>query len=66
MGLDPEVPAAAEPKAAGRGIALGLERLAFIPFRAPTAMIVAALAIAVLAVLGIQRIKTDASRPTPR
>jgi uncharacterized protein len=61
MGLDPEVPAAAEPKAARRRIALGLERLAFIPFRTPSATIVAALAIAVLAVLGIQRIKTDDS-----
>jgi len=43
------------------GIAFGLERFAFIPFRAPTVTILAALAIAVLAVLGIQRIKTDDS-----
>ncbi len=36
-----------------------LERFALIPFRAPTATILVALALAVLAILGIQRIKTD-------
>lgn len=52
---------AAIPRADRLGIAFGLERFAFIPFRAPTVTILAALAIAVLAVLGIQRIKTDDS-----
>ena len=52
---------AAIPRAGRLGIAFGLERLAFIPFRAPTVTILAALAIAVLAILGIQRIKTDDS-----
>ena len=52
---------AAIPRADRLGIAFGLERFAFIPFRAPTVTILAALAIAVLAVLGIQRIKTDNS-----
>jgi predicted RND superfamily exporter protein len=49
------------PRTGRLGIALGLERLAFIPFRAPTATILAALAIAVLAILGTQRIKIDDS-----
>ena len=52
---------AAIPRAGRLGIAFGLERFAFIPFRAPTVTILAALAIAVLAILGIQRIKTDDS-----
>ena len=52
---------AAIPRAGRRGIAFGLERFAFIPFRAPMVTILAALAIAVLAILGIQRIKTDDS-----
>ena len=52
---------AAIPRTGRLGIAFGLERLAFIPFRAPTVTILAALAIAVLAILGIQRIKTDDS-----
>ena len=52
---------AAIPRMGRLGIAFGLERLAFIPFRSPTVTILAALAIAVLAVLGIQRIKTDDS-----
>ncbi|HZZ59782.1 MAG TPA: MMPL family transporter [Roseiarcus sp.] len=51
----------AEPPKAGRGIALGLERLALVPFKAPAATVLVALALAVLAVLGIQRIKTDDS-----
>jgi uncharacterized protein len=52
---------AAIPRAGRRGIAFGLERFAFIPFGAPMVTILAALAIAVLAILGIQRIKTDDS-----
>ena len=52
---------AAIPRTGRLGIAFGLERFAFIPFRAPTVTILAALAIAVLAILGIQRIKTDNS-----
>jgi predicted RND superfamily exporter protein len=52
---------AAIPRTGRLGIAFGLERLAFIPLRAPTVTILAALAIAVLAILGIQRIKTDDS-----
>ncbi|MBV9287817.1 MAG: MMPL family transporter [Hyphomicrobiales bacterium] len=43
------------------GIAFGAERFAFIPFRNPAATVLVALAIAVLAVVGIQRIKTDDS-----
>jgi uncharacterized protein len=38
-----------------------VERFALIPFRAPAATILVALALAVLAILGIQRIKTDDS-----
>jgi uncharacterized protein len=38
-----------------------IERFAFIPFRAPAATVLAALALAVLALVGIQRIKTDDS-----
>ncbi len=52
---------AAVPRTDRRGIAFGLERLALVPFRAPAATIVIALAIAALAVLGLQRIKTDDS-----
>jgi hypothetical protein len=44
------------------GIAFGLERLAFVPFRVQTATILAAIVIAVLAIVGVQR----ASRPTTR
>jgi uncharacterized protein len=43
------------------GIAFGLERLALVPFRAPAVTVLVALAIVVLAVLGLQRIKTDDS-----
>ena len=50
---------AAAPRTDRLGIAFGLERLALVPFRAPAATIVIALAIAALAVLGLQRIKTD-------
>ena len=52
---------AAIPRTGRLGIAFGLERLAFIPFRAPAATVIAALVIAALAMLGIQRIKTDDS-----
>jgi predicted RND superfamily exporter protein len=58
--LGREVPEA-EPTAGVRSIAFGLERLALIPLRAPAATVLAALAIALLAILGIQRIKTDDS-----
>jgi len=51
----------AEPPRAGRSIALGVERLALIPFTAPAAKVLAALALAVLAILGIQRTKIDDS-----
>jgi len=43
------------------GIAFGAERLAFIPFRNPVATVLVALVLAVLAVVGIHRIKTDDS-----
>ena len=52
---------AAIPRTGRLRMAFGLERLAFIPLRAPTVTILAALVIAVLAILGIQRIKTDDS-----
>ena len=58
--LDPDV-RTAEPPGRGRSIALGIERLALIPFRSPRATVLTALAIAVLAILGIHRIKTDDS-----
>ena len=58
--LDPDV-RTAEPPGRGRSIALGIERLALIPFRSPRATVLIALAIAVLAILGIHRIKTDNS-----
>ena len=60
-GLGPDVSTAADPVAGVRSIAFGLERLALIPFRAPAATVLVALAIAVLAILGTQRIKTDDS-----
>jgi uncharacterized protein len=50
-----------EPTGAKRSIALGLERLGLIPLRAPGLTILIALAAAVLAVLGIQRIQIDDS-----
>ena len=58
--LDPDV-RTAEPPGRGRSIALGIERLALIPFRSPRATVLTALAIALLAILGIHRIKTDNS-----
>jgi uncharacterized protein len=58
--VDPDV-LTAEPPARARSIALGIERLALIPLRAPAATVLIALAIALLAILGIERIKTDDS-----
>ncbi|HXZ15298.1 MAG TPA: MMPL family transporter, partial [Roseiarcus sp.] len=43
------------------GIAFGAERFAFIPFGNPAATVLFALALAVVAVMGIHRIKTDDS-----
>ncbi len=42
-------------------IALGLERFGLVPFRAPVVSLAIALALAVLAVIGIERIKVDNS-----
>jgi hypothetical protein len=50
---------ATAPRGGRFGVALGAERLALIPFRAPAATVLIALALAVLAVLGIQRIQID-------
>jgi predicted RND superfamily exporter protein len=52
---------AAAPRGDRFGIAFGTERLALIPFRAPAATVLIALALAVLAVLGLQRIQIDDS-----
>ena len=52
---------AAAPRRGRFGIAFGAERLALIPFRAPRATVLIALALAALAVLGIQRIRIDDS-----
>jgi predicted RND superfamily exporter protein len=41
------------------GIAFGAERLALVPFRTPAATVLIALVLAVLAVLGIDRIRID-------
>ena len=58
--LDPGMRAGAAPS--GRlSIAFGAERLALVPFRAPAATVLAALALAVLAMLGIQMIRIDNS-----
>jgi predicted RND superfamily exporter protein len=51
----------AEPERAPRSIALGVERLGLRPMRAPLLSVLVALAAAVIAVLGIQRIKIDDS-----
>jgi predicted RND superfamily exporter protein len=51
----------AEPQEGRLSAALGLERLALIPFKAPIATVLVALAIAALAVVGIQRIRVDDS-----
>ena len=42
-------------------VALGLERLALVPFAAPAATLIAALVIAALAIAGIQEIRVDDS-----
>src|SRR5208337_105588 len=44
-----------------RAIALGVERLGLIPFRTPRLSLAIALALGVLAILGIERIKVDDS-----
>ena len=54
----------ARPVAPLRGrlsIAIGVERLALVPFRSPPATVLIALALVVLAVLGIQKIRIDDS-----
>jgi hypothetical protein len=51
----------AEPQSGRLSAALGLERLALIPFKAPTVTVLAALVIAALAIVGIQRIRVDDS-----
>src|SRR5580704_9632173 len=50
-----------EPAGGRRSIAFGAERLAFIPFKAPAVTVLAALVLALLAVLGIERIRIDDS-----
>ncbi|MBV9287829.1 MAG: MMPL family transporter, partial [Hyphomicrobiales bacterium] len=50
-----------KPQSGRLSIALGLERLAFIPFKAPTATVLAAIVLAALAIVGIQRIRVDDS-----
>jgi predicted RND superfamily exporter protein len=50
-----------EPASGRRSIAFGAERLALIPFKAPAATVLLALALALLAVVGIQRIRIDDS-----
>ena len=57
---DRQVPTA-EPASGRRSVAYGAERLAFIPFKAPAVTVLIALALALLAVVGIQRIKIDDS-----
>src|SRR6202453_4489248 len=51
----------AEPQGGRLSVALGLERLALIPFKAPMVTVLAALVIAALAIVGIQRILVDDS-----
>ena len=51
----------AEPQSGRLSVALGLERLALIPFEAPMVTVLAALVMAALAVVGIQRIRVDDS-----
>jgi uncharacterized protein len=51
----------AEPKSGRLSAARGLERLALIPFKAPMVTVLAALALAALAIVGIQRIRVDDS-----
>ena len=47
------------PPGGRRSVALGLERLALIPLKAPLATIVIAVLLAALAIVGIQRIQVD-------
>ena len=58
--LNLDVPTA-KPARGRRSIAFGAERLALVPFKAPAATVLAALALALLAILGIQRIRVDNS-----
>ena len=51
----------AEPQSRRLSAARGLERLALIPFKAPTVTVLAALVITALAIVGIQRIRVDDS-----
>jgi hypothetical protein len=51
----------ADPQGGRLSAARGLERLALIPFKAPTVTVLAALVIAALAIGGIQRIRVDDS-----
>src|SRR6202046_2523516 len=51
----------ADPQGGRLSAARGLERLALIPFKAPTVTVLAALVIAALAIVGIQRIRVDDS-----
>jgi uncharacterized protein len=51
----------AEPASGRRSVAFGAERLALIPFKAPAATVLVALVLALLAIVGIQRIKIDDS-----
>ena len=50
-----------EPASGRRSIAFGAERFAFIPFKAPAVTVLAAVVLALLAVLGIERIRIDDS-----
>jgi uncharacterized protein len=54
-------PQPAEPQSERLSAARGLERFALIPLKAPMVTVLAALAIAALAVVGIQRIRVDDS-----
>src|SRR5271170_6801929 len=50
-----------DPQGGRLSAARGLERFALIPFKAPTVTVLAALVIAALAIVGIQRIRVDDS-----
>jgi predicted RND superfamily exporter protein len=51
----------AEPKKERPRVAFGVERLALIPFKAPTVTVLVAIMLAAMAVVGIQRIRVDDS-----
>ena len=51
----------ADPRGGRLSAARGLERLALIPFKAPTVTVLAALVIAALAIVGIEKIRVDNS-----